>query len=91
MLTLIKAFRLCQICNEPVFIRSVDGNIFAERYFWSEKVREQFDMKKVRVVRIEPLFSRYEYNSYRGMLFVVRGITDKELAKIEQKDYKVKK
>lgn len=85
MITLIEAFRLCNIGAEPVYLQSAGDKKNDAHYFWSWKVRNLFDMKNIKVVGIEPHFETYGPD-YLGMMFVVRGITDQEL---REKSYSV--
>lgn len=82
MITLSEAFRLCHIGEEAVYLRENGKTNWDDHYFWSKKVRNKFDMKKIKVVGIEPKFERYGYD-FDGMCFIVTGITDKELRDAE--------
>lgn len=77
MISLISAFRLCDIRDEIVYLRlDGDKDPFSSLFFWSEKIRKKLDMKKVKVVQIRPKFS---YGDYEGIEFVVRGISKQEI------------
>lgn len=86
MITLSQAFRLCNIGNEGVYLQVISGAKRGEFYFWSGRVRELFDMKKVRVTRIEPRFDPYGPD-FEGMLFTVNGITPEELQKLSRRAF----
>lgn len=86
MITLAEAFKLCGIREEPVFLRHVDEDksIWGPRhYFWSKWIREKFDMRKVRVVKIELAFESYG-PGFLGWIFVVNGITPEEIRRKER-------
>ena len=82
MITLAHAFRLCSIASEPVYLRRKCESDFTDHYFWSDKVRRLFDMKRIKVVGIEPRLQKYGPD-YLGMLFIVTGITEEELRNAE--------
>lgn len=85
MITLAEAFKLCEIGEETVFLRHVDEpkNIWDSGHrFWSKKIRDKFDMRKIRVVNIELEFEHFG-PEFRGWRFVVAGITPEELYRIE--------
>ena len=76
MISLIAAFKLCRIKDEMVYLKT--EGISNDYGFWSEKIRKRLDMKHIQVVGIEPRFERFGYG-YIGMMFTIRGMTDKEL------------
>lgn len=79
MITLSQAFRLCGIDHEVVYLQAVGSR---DDFFFSErKIRNMLDMKKIKVIRIEPRFDRFGPD-YLGMLFVVRGIDGESLKKL---------
>lgn len=79
MITLSDAFRLCKISNsESVYLIAATNNKYEDHRFWSSRLIELVDMKKINVVGIAPRFERYG-NEFFGMQFRVQGITDKEL------------
>lgn len=78
MITLAQAFRLCDIGEEAIYLQAADDETHREHYFWSKKVRARLDLKKIKVVRIRPLWEQYGPD-YLGLLFIVRGITGQEL------------
>ena len=81
MITLIEAFRLCKIADDEfVYLKAADDKspFGEEELFSSKAVRKTFDMKKLKVVEIRPLFERFGPD-YLGIMFTVRGITTKEL------------
>lgn len=81
MITLSQAFRLCNIGDESVYLQAASDPQYEEHYFWSAKLREMVDMKKIKVVGIYPKFDRYG-TDFCGMAFVVRGKTYSELWKL---------
>lgn len=82
MVTLSEAFKLCRIKDECVYLQENGKSEWKDHIFWSKKVRDTFDMKKIKVVGIEPRFERCGYD-FMGMRFIVTGITDEELQKAE--------
>ena len=83
MITLSEAFKLCGIGEEAVYLRHVKdppGSHWSY-YFWSKKIRDKFDMKKVRVIRIETEFEHFG-PEFLGFRFVVDGMTQEELKKL---------
>lgn len=81
MITLSQAFRLCQIEDKPVFLQAVDDRSNDTVYFNPKWIRNHMDMRKIKVIRIEPLFEKYGPD-YLGVLFVVRGISYIDLRRI---------
>lgn len=82
MITLSEAFRLCNISNaEGVYLQAASKVRGEDHYFWSARLCELVDMKKIYVVGIKPQFEIYGPD-YCGMKFVVRGISDKELREL---------
>ena len=84
MITLIEAYRLCNIKEEAVLLQAANDTRQDHFWFWSKRVPELFDMRKVKVIRIEPCWERYGPD-YLGMLFVVRGIDAETLRELEHK------
>ena len=82
MISLSSAFRLCGIESESIYLSAASDEYHREYYFWSDKVREMFDMQKLHVVKISPHFEEYGPD-YLGMSFTIRGITAEELRKAE--------
>ena len=81
MITLAEAFRLCDIREEPVYFRHIESlNRICPptHYFWSQKVRDKFDMQQIKVVRIELEFEHFG-PEFRGWRFVISGVTPEEL------------
>ena len=81
MVTLSEAFRLCNTGDESVYLQAASDPHYEEYYFWSAKLRELVDMKKIKVVGIYPKFDRYG-SDFCGMVFAVRGMTAEELRKL---------
>lgn len=81
MITLSQAFRLCDIRAESVFLRAATDDKYLEHYFWAPNLRELADMKKIKVVKIYPAFEHYG-PGFKGMCFVVRGISSDKLRKL---------
>ena len=79
-ISLIQAFKLCHIKDEMVYLRTKGAR--AGHGCWSEKIRKRLDMRRVKVIGIEPWFEQYGPD-YLGMCFTVRGITDDDLTKEE--------
>ena len=86
MITLSKAFRLCGIGAESVYLQAASDKNSEKHYFWSAKLRELVDMKKIKVVGIYPKFDRYD-GDFCGMVFTVRGLTGEELRELSHKSY----
>ena len=80
-ITLSEAFRLCNIGNESVYLQAASDPQHGEYYFWSAKLREMVDMKKIKVVGIYPRFEKYGYD-FCGIAFTIRGMTAKELREL---------
>lgn len=83
MITLSEAFRLCNVGNEPVYLIHVNElkSVWSpDCYFYSRKIRDRFDMKKVKVVKIDLKFESFG-SDFIGWRFVVSGITPEELHK----------
>lgn len=81
-MTLIQAFRICQVQDEAVYLRTANGSPYHEYYFWSENVRKLLDMKKIKVCRIDVCYTSGFSEVWAGWLFIVRGISDEELHKM---------
>ena len=87
MITLSEAFRLCDVRDEPVYLRHVEESNSVwntGHYFWSKKIRDKLDMRKIRVIKIEPAFEHFG-PEFIGWRFIVAGITPEELTRIEHK------
>ena len=85
MITLAKAFKLCNIGEEAVYLRHVNesSSVWNQgHYYWSKRIRDKLDMKKVKVIKIEPAFEHFG-PEFIGWRFVVSGITPEELCKVE--------
>lgn len=83
MITLSEAFKLCHIKAEKMVYLRENGKDDWHDYLISAKtIRNKLDMKKIRVVGIEPKFQRYG-NDYLGLCFVVTGISEKEIQKLQ--------
>lgn len=84
MVTLIQAFKMCNIGEEMVYIREYkeepDRPWDRGHAIWSKKIRDRLDMKKIAVIKILPAFS---YSGYEGFSFVVRGVDADVLRKLE--------
>lgn len=87
MITLSEAFKLCDIKEENVYLRHVEesNSVWSSgHYFRSKKIRDKMDMRKIRVVKIEPAFEHFGPD-FIGWRFIVAGITPEELTRIECK------
>lgn len=87
MITLAEAFKLCDIKEENVYLRHVEesNSVWnSGHYFRSKKIRDKMDMRKIRVVKIEPAFEHFG-SDFIGWRFIVAGITPEELTRIEYK------
>ena len=85
MLTLSEAFRICDIGEESVFLIHVKAkkSVWMNGHrFWSTTIRNKFDMKKIRVLKIDLVFETYGPD-FLGYRFTVSGITEEQLAKAE--------
>ena len=85
MITLAEAFKLCDIKEENVYLRHVEesNSVWnSGHYFRSKKIRDKLDMRKIRVVKIEPAFEHFG-PEFIGWRFVVAVITPEELTRIE--------
>lgn len=78
MITLIQAFRLCEIREEMIYLTTSQSTRQPTHTIsvWSEKVRQKVDMKRIKVHRVR---ERFSFGEFLGMEFVVSGITDEEL------------
>ena len=86
MIPLSKAFRLCDIREEHVYLRVVGPGQNREYIcFWAPRLRELVDMKKIRVLRINPRFQTYG-DAFLGMSFEVVGISKEELRRLSHKE-----
>lgn len=83
MITLSQAFRLLDIKNEGVYLRTPPQTGHDAIWFWHENVRKFFDMKQVRVVRVYRHFS-YSFDE-RDYELVVCGISAEGLRQIARK------
>ena len=82
MITLSDAFKLCAIGEESVYLRHHKAPWYSNHHFWSTKVRKKMDMRKIKVLKITPLFETYGPD-YLGMMFTVCGVSEEELRKLE--------
>lgn len=87
MVSLSEAFRLCGIKDgEIVYLMRPDAKsyygLFSGKYMVSGRtIRHKTDMKKIKVHRISV---QTDCDSeFRGMVFVVDGISEEELAHLE--------
>ena len=81
MVSLAKAFKLCNIGDEAVYLRHVNepSSVWnSGHYFWSKTIRDRFDMKKINVVKIELEFEHFG-PEFRGWRFVVSGVDPEEI------------
>ena len=83
MITLSQAFRLLDIKDEGVYLRTPQQTGHDAIWFWHENVRKFFDMKQVRVVRVYRHFS-YSFDD-RDYELVVCGISAEGLRQIARK------
>lgn len=83
MITLSQAFRLLDIKDEGVYLRTPPQTGHDAIWFWHENVRKFFDMEHVRVVRVYRHFS-YSFDE-RDYELVVCGITAGGLMEIARK------
>lgn len=83
MITLIQAFRLLDIKDEGVYLRTPLQDGRDAIWFWHENVRKFFDMKHIRVVRVHRHFS-YSYDE-KDYELVVCGISAEGLRQIARK------
>lgn len=83
MITLSQAFRLLDIKNEGVYLRTPPQTGHDAIWFWHENVRKFFDMEHVRVVRVYRHFS-YSFDE-RDYELVVCGISAEGLRQIARK------
>lgn len=87
MITLRQAMRLCDVedCEFLNLIR--DGQTRRDAVYASGRlIRETLDLRKVYVVRIEPIWEMYGPD-YDGLLFTLRNITVEELQKLQQRQW----
>ncbi len=85
MITLSKAFKMCDITKELVYLRHIKEpiNIWNSGHcFTSKAIREKFDMQKIKVIKIELEFEHFG-SDFKGWRFVVCGIDPQELIKNE--------
>lgn len=71
MITLREAFKLCDIKDREI-VWFCDRLERANIWKWpmtGKEVRQKYDMRRTKVVRIIPSFSEWEYN---GILFIIR-------------------
>ena len=84
MITLKEAIKLCG--EEMVYLQTEENrkdHILPESYLFPvQYIKNRFDMKAIKVTKIEPLFDRFGPD-FMGMLFVVTGITAEKLRKEE--------
>ena len=81
MITLIQAFRLCDIRkDEIVSLRVYQAGLFGRSVaVMPEKVRRVLDMKRIKVHKID---TRFGYDGdFLGFEFLVTGITEDALRK----------
>ena len=77
MITLTKAFKLCQIRDDEVvsLVRAEEiGKGWPSYLYTGKEVRNRLDMKATMVVRIRP---RFEFGEYEGMEFVIQRRSDR--------------
>lgn len=80
--TLTEAFRLCNVGRGIVYLRHVKESSRNDGHrLRASKIREKFDMRKIRVLKIELEFEHFD--SILGWRFVVTGISPEELCKAE--------
>lgn len=69
MITLLEAFKLCQIRDdEVVFLTRKGDPIWLPDIYTGKEVRNRMDMRSTKVVAIRPRFS---FGEYEGMMFVL--------------------
>ncbi len=87
MITLIEAFKILGIKNEMVYFRYYKDNDYKGRFkncfFWSEDVRNFFDMKKIHVIKIEKHFT-FSEDSEKDYEFLINLSFD-EIRKAKNK------
>ena len=87
MITLSKAFRLCGVTgNEVVYLKAADDPNHNEYWFWTGRIIELFDMKKIHVIKIRPKFSIPDF-TFKGFVFTVRGMNADDLRKMSYKGF----
>lgn len=80
MITMSKAYKLCGC--DGVYLCPIDEHeYFGAVWLSDKKIRENLDMKKIKVIRIYPHIS-ISNGEYLGEEFFVTGITRKELRRI---------
>ena len=78
MIDLREAFKLTKVQNgNIVYLRPYGANRFNSILATGRQVREQYDMRKLKVVSIQPRFERFGPD-YMGMEFTVIGLKNKE-------------
>ena len=87
MLKLNKAFKMCRIKDEMIYLRArgKSSNSMNNHGFWSSKLIKILDLSSIEVLNIEMYSIGYENWSGPYWLFVVDGITDEQLGKLEYK------
>lgn len=81
--TLTEAFRLCNVGREIVYLRHAKESSRNDGHrLRASKIREKFDMQKIRVMKIELEFEHFG-SDVLGWRFVVTGISPEELCKAE--------
>lgn len=86
MITLAQAFRLCSIeKDEAVYLRHArekNSGIWVNSYYFNaKKIRDKFDMRAIKVVKIELEFEHFGDDFY-GYRFAIEGCSPEELRRI---------
>ena len=70
MITLIQAFKLCDIRDDEIVYLTKHGKSYYFPYIYTGKeVREKYDMKHTLVTMIRP---RFNFGEYEGMGFTIK-------------------
>lgn len=86
MITLSEAMRLCVSAKYTgAYLRPInESGPFARVWLSDKAIRNHLDMKKVKVVRIDPHIDMSD-GEFMGMVFDVVGVTLPELQKLQFK------
>ena len=89
MITLSEAFKLLDLEEECLYMRNYKDAWQYDEYFWSENIKKYFDMKKIRVIKIDRHFTYDEESGkyYTLLINLTREEIKKASREINKKYY----
>ena len=88
MFTLAQVFRLCDISDEMIYLKTREKG--SAEGIWSQAIVERFDMKKIPCTKIALHYDRYD-GEFLGYIFTVPILTHADIYEAEDRFHNKKK